>query len=130
MLHSRSELELFHKLLALNFSYELCPGLRIGRGFADVGFEEYSVLANNKAVSLSTGKVIELDEFYQNYYFPILSSDQIVKELYARGWDINSCEYVQQRTWEVKISKDNKSYSENNNSLLISFLKLLLTSLS
>jgi hypothetical protein len=126
MLHSRGELELFHKLLALNFPYELSPGIKIGRGFADVGFEEYSVLTGNKAVSLSTGKIIELDEFYQNYYFAILTADQIVKELFVREWDIKNCQFIDQRTWMVEIEKGKITYCENNNSLLISLLKLLI----
>jgi hypothetical protein len=103
MLSHPHYLELCHELWKKGLSYDLRPGLRIGRGFSDIGAEEYSVLNNKKAVSLLTGKEIELDEFFLNYYFFVPDAEELVLELFKRNINIEKIEFIDQRSWRIEI---------------------------
>ena len=103
MLSTPEFLSQCYELWKLGFSFTLVPGHRIARGFADVGYEEYSVLNDHQAVSLFAGNTIVLDEFYLNYYFFIPTADQIFNELYSKGWDVEKLIWKNQRTWELTV---------------------------
>jgi hypothetical protein len=125
MLHSKEELSLFHKLLKFELVKSLVPGSRIGRGFADVGFEEYLVISDSKVISLNTLKTSEIpNERLSNFHFPIYSVDKISELIYQLGWDIKNCSFVDQREWFVEIVNKNKQFSFSNKSLLMTFLNL------
>lgn len=129
MLHTFSFLEQCHQLLKKNFLFKLIPGRFIGRGFADVGYEEYSCLTNNQAVSLDSGKIIELNEQYQNFYFPILTPDEISVEIYKRDWDIQQIFYQDSRVWIMDLinKKLEKSINIKGSNLEELFLNALLS---
>ncbi len=104
MLHAPAFLSLSHELLREKFPWKILPGMRIARGFADVGFEEYSVLTERSMVSLSTGQKGEIPESYRDHFFPIFTPDEISSALYELGVDIVSLEFVNQRTWRGKFT--------------------------
>src|SRR5262245_29707637 len=99
MLHTRSYLDLCHGLLKRGHSFQLKPGLRIARGFADVGYEEYSVLSGFTIVSLHSGQSSTLPPDYERFHFPVYSADELSVLLYERHCDIDAIRYDDQRTW-------------------------------
>ena len=125
MLSTPDFLDSCYLLWKAGFKYELKPGNRIARGFADIGSEEYSVINQHQAVSLLTGKVIELDEFYLNYYFFVPTVDQCVAEVYQRGFDIKTCEFINQRTWTICLTKDQEVITSESRSLSSCLVDLL-----
>ena len=94
----------------LGLNFPLVTGIRIGRGFADVGYEEYSVIDTRRAVSMLTGTIIALDDFYLNYYFLVPTVDEVTKEIFQRGWDITAIEYRDQRDWVVTAQQVDPSH--------------------
>jgi hypothetical protein len=59
----------------------------VARGFADVGFEEYIVLANMRICSLYTGKIGELSENNLAFYFLVPSLQQLGDIIGRWGFD-------------------------------------------
>lgn len=129
MLHARSHLELCHSLIKSEHRYQLQPGLRLARGFADIGYEEYSVLSGYNVVSLHTGKTGTLEPDYEKFYFPVYSVDELSKLLYEKHCDIQEIRYDDQRTWVLRVLHVNKDAGEFEDGLLEgAFLKAYLWS--
>jgi hypothetical protein len=126
MLSSPQYLELCYELWKSGLSYKPQVGLRIGRGFADVGSEEYAVLSEKKAISLLTGTPVELDEFYLNYYFFVPTVDELVRELFRRQVDIQKIEYINQRSWRISVVNVSKQQLTQEDRSLCQCLGLLL----
>lgn len=130
MLHARNHLELCHTLLKKEHEFRLKPGLRIGRGFADIGFEEYSVLSGYNVISLHTGKSITLEPDFPKFYFPIYTIDEMSRFLYEQHCDIAEIRYDDQRTWVLKLSPGKSEAQEFESDLLeTAFLKAFLWSM-
>lgn len=126
MLHDPSYLILSHELLKAKVEWKLTPGGRISRGFADAGFEEYSVLTDKSMISLNTGKAGEIPETYKEHFFPVYTVDEMVPLLYSRGVDIVSLHFVEQRTWRLITTKDGKESGHEARTLEEVFLTRLL----
>ncbi len=127
MLHDPHYLKLAHELLKEKFDWKIVPGLRIARGFADVGFEEYSVLTESSMVSLSTGQKGEIPESFREHFFPVFTPDQISRVLYRMEIDLSRIEYIDQRTWQGEFVKGNFKNTIEAESLDELFLKALLS---
>lgn len=52
---------LSHRLRETPLKFEISGGVRVARGFADVGFEEFCVLGDGRMVSLYTGTIHDID---------------------------------------------------------------------
>lgn len=129
MLHDPHYLKLAHELLKEKFDWKIVPGLRIARGFADVGFEEYSVLTERTMVSLSTGQKGEIPETFREHFFPVLTPDQISNVLYRMEIDLSRIEYIDQRTWQGEFVKGSSNKTIAADSLDELFLKALLSAI-
>jgi len=109
---SRSELSIFQELahLGLKPSFEI--GSRVGRGFADLGFEEYCVLPGSRLQSLLTGTISPLVEAEKAKFFGILAVDEMLTELTRIGFDVYSLGSPDQRAWILEMSNQSGSKFE------------------
>jgi hypothetical protein len=85
---------------------DLSAGARCGRGFADLGYEEFLILPPRKLLSLFTGQISELNPEHEKFFFAIPSPDQMVAELDRRGIDIVGLTFERQRTWVLTTRKE------------------------
>ena len=80
-------------------------GRRIARGYADLGYEEFILLTENKLLSLYSGKPSEIPEGHSHHFFLVPSCDEMVDEIIKRGFDIESLQFKNQRSWEIVATK-------------------------
>jgi hypothetical protein len=73
-------LELCYKLRSAPIEFSISFGSRVARGYADVGFEEFAVLQNSKMVSLSSGRVHDLD---LEHVFAVPSLEELLQVIPA-----------------------------------------------
>ena len=92
-----------YRLHSLGFRPPFEAGDQIGRGFADVGFEEFSLLDPSTALSLLTGKQSKLKAEDLPHFFLIPSVDLTSAYIYERGYDLIKIEYNDQREWSCCI---------------------------
>ena len=128
MLHSKATLKLFETLGRALPPLSLREGMRVGRGFADVGYEEFLVLSGDRLVSLLTGTVSTLDELRREHLFEILTVDRIVSEIHGKGCEVVGIDYLDQRTWRASVKKSDEEtlWTEEARSLEECLLKLAL----
>ncbi|WKZ57394.1 MAG: hypothetical protein QY326_01630 [Bdellovibrionota bacterium] len=99
--------------------YELCrqlgeaglavpwqEGQRVGRGYADLGIEEFLVLPGRRLVSLISGSGSEVPEGHERFFFWIPSVDECIDEIDRRGWDLLSATFHERRTWHVQAIRN------------------------
>jgi hypothetical protein len=88
------------------------PGVRLGRGFADLGFEEFVLGGSSKITSLYTGKCGDLPDEHRHFFFNIYDADGLVEVLINLGYDVDRIDYVEQRDWRiVLIGAEKKEHS-------------------
>jgi hypothetical protein len=106
---SKSELSVFQDLreLGLKPSFEI--GTRVGRGFADLGYEEYCILPGNRLQSLLTGTITPLAEHEKEKLFGVFSADDLLAELNLRGFDVTSISSPDQRKWILEMQVGQQS---------------------
>lgn len=83
--------------------FPLVPGAHVARGFADVGYEEFCLLPNDRLVSLFTGSITELREEERRFFFVVPAVDMVRDELDRRGWDIVRLECPERRGWIIEV---------------------------
>lgn len=106
MLHPRQFIERSQELLRRNFNYEVKVGMTLARGFADLGHEEFSVLNNDKILSLFTGDISSLPQNYKEHFFPLFSCDELIVELFRNGAEVRNLKSVDRRTWELTVQTE------------------------
>ncbi len=104
MLSSRPFLEKCEKLRALGLALRPETGTRVGRGFADLGYEEFSILTAGKMVSLMTGQVSKLPEDWSERLFLIPNVDTLSDCLSAKGHTVKSMTPVTSSSWQIEVS--------------------------
>lgn len=92
----------------MGLSYSPEVGTLLGRGFADLGFEEFSVLSSKKMVSLFTGECIEIPSDYRAHFFWIPTCDEMIEQIQRTGRDIGGLIFKDQRTWELSLANGGK----------------------
>lgn len=100
-------------------------GQRIGRGYADVGVEEFLLLPGRKLLSLSSGTSSSIVEGHSHFFFWIPSLDECIEEIDRRGWDIQAAIYVERRMWRVTATCGSDAVEVLDASLEQSFILLL-----
>lgn len=101
MLLKNQDLSKFQELMELGLKPNFAIGSRLGRGFADLGFEEYLVLSGDRLASLLTGTIAQIQEHEKGKLFSILSVDEILVEIHTRGFDVLYIETHDQRSWNL-----------------------------
>ena len=89
--------------------FRLFPGAHIARGFADVGYEEFCFLPNERIVSLFTGSITELREEDRRFFFVVPTVDMVREELDRRGWDIVRLESPERRGWILEARHESSA---------------------
>ena len=78
-------------------------GMKIARGFADLGYEEFLLLPGGKLLALYSGQVTQFPEEHRRFFFEVPTPDQVAARLNKAFWDIRSLQLEDQRTWMLTI---------------------------
>jgi hypothetical protein len=105
MIASTRYLQLCRELKAAGWSPEFEPGTRLCRGYADLGFEEFLLLPNNRLVSLVNGSASKFPEAHRAHFYAIPSADALVHEIRRRGFDITSIDFADQRSFRIRAER-------------------------
>lgn len=92
------------ELKARGFTPAFEAGMRLGRGFADLGFEEFLLLPSGALLSMQRGNQKPLTDDERAHLFCIPSSAECVAALRLGGFDIETVRYIDQRRWCVSVS--------------------------
>lgn len=115
MLHSNSFLKECEKLKEKGFSVDFKPGQQIARGFADLGYELFCLLPNNKTTSLFTGEKADFSEDHKEFFFVVPTKDELIEGIQRKGFEIKLLSYVDQREWKIIVEKDEeKSFADKD----------------
>ena len=98
-----AELKLCRELADRGYRSEFKVGSRVGRGFADLGCEEFLIIAPGKLVSLFTGQTSSMTPDQEHFFFHIPTVDQLVDLLSRSGTDVSSITHVDRRSWRMTI---------------------------
>lgn len=107
------ELERCRALRDRGLRCEFQVGSRIARGFADLGCEEFQVIAPEKIVSLFTGQTSAFTSDQHSFFFHIPTSDQLVDLIQQRGYDVKQLEFVDQRVWRLSYVPAHSAAAES-----------------
>ncbi len=100
-MRSTSFLAKCQALKEAGFSPESEIGMFIGRGFADLGYELFSLIGEDCCVSLFTGQSSQIAEQDKGHFFAVPSADELVNEIQKLEIDIRSLEFKEQRYWQL-----------------------------
>jgi hypothetical protein len=89
------------QLSRAGYNPEFSQGMRVARGYADLGYEEFVLIKSRTLLSLFNGKTSEMPEGHEKFFFHIPSADELVIEIRKRGWDLVASEFYEQRTWKI-----------------------------
>ncbi|MCO6429670.1 MAG: hypothetical protein J5J00_02335 [Deltaproteobacteria bacterium] len=117
MARSNSILKRCEELARAGFLPEFEPGMTIGRGFADLGYEEFALLSESKIVSLYTGRESILPQDDRRQFFSVPSADEIVNEIAKRRFEIKNLEFKDQREWALTLMRGEEEIRVTSSSL-------------
>ena len=81
------------------------------RGYADLGVEQFIIVGDRKLSSLFTGVQSVLPEGHEHFFTKIPSSLEIVDQILVRNYDLVSCCFEFQRSWNLVAEATDKSRS-------------------
>ena len=84
-------------------AFVLEQGMIVCRGFADLGYEEFVMLTNNKICSLYSGKISELPDEDKKHFFAVPDEGMLTDRIVKSGFDIRGMEFENQRIWKVLL---------------------------
>lgn len=100
--------ERLHKAGILSVQFEV--GDKIARGFADLGAEEFQVIAQDRIISLFTGHQSDLLDSERRFFFELPDVDRLIEILDQKGVEIFELSRPNQRRWSLGVRT--KSHSE------------------
>ena len=103
MFASPAFLTLCDKMKSVGLFSRWDPPIRLARGYADLGYEEFCLLPGGNLFSLETGKLGNIPSEHEQFFFQVPSIQEMVNELDSRGFDLNGLFYQEQRTWKLVI---------------------------
>lgn len=105
MIASPRYLELCRELHTAGWRPQFEAGMRVGRGYADLGYEEFLLLPNGKLVSLVNGSSSELPQTHIAHFFSIPDAAALVQEIRRRGFNVTSIEFAEQREFRIRAER-------------------------
>ena len=109
---------------------ELGPGTVVARGFADLGFEVFSVLPSDKLLSVFTGKITSLTADEHQHLFVIPDVDDLIRFIQSKcGYEIN-CQTIDGRIWSVMAGQNQIAPIIPCSSLLETLIEVAIKTLS
>ncbi len=127
MISSTRFLALCHELKRAGWNPGIEPGMRVSRGYADLGYEEFLVLPNGKLLSLLGGSTSEFPEAHRGHFCVVPSVDVIVAEVRRRGFDISSVTFADQRIFQLRAEGAGRVAAAEAASIEEAFAKLFLS---
>ena len=103
MVSSRTYLHKSQELKARGLVLPFEAGKRVARGYADLGTEEFQLLAPRKTVSLFTGKPSEIPDEHITFFFRIPEIDELVEELTRHRVIVVGATFKDQRRWTLSL---------------------------
>ncbi|MBN8548425.1 MAG: hypothetical protein J0M12_03800 [Deltaproteobacteria bacterium] len=103
MWSSNAFLKRCEKLKELGLSAEPDTGMRVARGFADLGYEEFYCLSNKKLVSIFTGHLSDLTSEHARFFFEIPPVEELIDRILKQRYDVEAFTYVDQRVWSTQF---------------------------
>lgn len=100
---SRRYLQMCCELQLHKRGVKLEPGVRIARGYADLGFEVFMLLSSTRMVSLHTGDVSEFGAGEQEHFFVVPDCEEMVEALLRLNFDVDSIHFPEQREWSLRL---------------------------
>jgi hypothetical protein len=98
----------------------------VGRGFADVGSEEFLVLPGPKILSLTAGTVKDLPDEHRDFFFWIPSEDECAKLLDLSGVTDLTVTRAAARKWIVSAHREGGIVEAEERSLRLALIQLLI----
>lgn len=129
MIHSNNFLKECEALQQAGWKPELRAGMRIGRGFADLGYEEFFFLPQNKLVSIYTGEASEYNPAERDFFFLVPNTKQLVAQVNHCECEIVSLEHEDSREWVLSLNQNDQQFQYRGasvTSVLLEALKSLL----
>ncbi|MCB0332489.1 MAG: hypothetical protein KDD55_03250 [Bdellovibrionales bacterium] len=129
---SREYLKCCEKLSYLGYAPPLERGGLVGRGFADIGSEVFSVLSDPlheelRVVSLLTGEVTTLPLSEREKLFVLPQADDMLREIDRLGWDVSSLTFDRLSGWTICVVNEEIEYCLSHERIDLLLLELLLT---
>ena len=115
--NSNQYLKLCQELKHQGIEFEIEPGIRLARGYADLGFEEYYLLPNNKLVSIYLGTLSEYRDEQAGFFFVVPEIQDLVHKALDRGLDASKLKLTEESDWQYQTES-----SEDLATVLIKFL--------
>lgn len=125
MLFSNAFLAECEQLPRESFPLLLKPGGFVGRGFADIGFELFSVLPGEKLLSLMTGARTQPTEPERQHLFPVPLVDDLLRTVTEQGGE--GIQLENRQGWTVEASFSDEKVSAEAESLHLALIRLFLT---
>lgn len=106
MWSSKEYLRCCDQLFRAGVRFPLKVGARVARGFADLGFEEFLLLSENRLFSLYNGKGSVLEASHKDFFMVVPSFEELIDLFLLRGITISQLEFKEQRDWVVHLNTE------------------------
>ncbi len=126
MLNQNSFLDKCQQLHNLGCEFTIEPGVRLGRGFADYGYEEFYFLNTKKTVSLFTGQVSDWQPVHQKFFFVIPDQFSLLNQISLKEAEIVSVQYLDQRDWVIVVSHQTRETRFENAEFDLLLIEILI----
>lgn len=124
-----STLRLCQDIQRCGLSPSFSAGERVGRGYADLGVEEFLLLPSGKMLALFSGSKSDFPSGHEQHFFRVWQEAELLDELSRRGVTIDSVQYVGQRRWKVVARNQRGELRAEQELFLDALLTVLLESI-
>lgn len=83
-------------------NFPVGPGIKVARGFADLGAEEFSVLPGKKLVSLFTGEKSSIPDDFEKHFFVIPTVTELIEAFHLYHLVLPLVELSDEGSWIVE----------------------------
>lgn len=134
MWSTKEYLKACEQLKGLGLDLPFAAGMRIARGFADLGIEEFLLLPGDKLLSLCSGSTSQLPNEHRKFFFLVPSFEQLVNAIQELDFDLLGVEFKEQREWQVKLldirASDGVLHLFTNQQILLALMQALISCLA
>lgn len=124
MWFSPEQFLVIQQLKDVGLSARFEPGDVVLRGFADLGYEEFQVLPNQRLLSLTAGTISTIDPQHHEHFLWVPSVDEVVEIIEKKGIAINALHRIDGRQWAFELSRQSGSQIQVNHTQLHTTLLL------
>lgn len=124
--HSNKFLEKCEFLKLKGVLFETKPGVLIGRGFADLGYEEFLLFENYKITSIYRGNTSDFND-EKDHFFRVPTVKELRKKIFEYNYDIIDLKLAQGIEASLVSSDGKEEKKFFSNSLEELFLDMLIS---